>query len=83
MIAGWSWGGYITLMQLGRNPDLWTVGMAGVPVGDYEMAYREEAPSLQAMDRALFGGQPEEKPDLYRRAEPDDLRRAVRRRSCS
>jgi dienelactone hydrolase len=70
VIAGWSWGGYITLMQLGRNPDLWTAGMAGVPVGDYEMAYREEAPSLQAMDRALFGGPPEEKPELYRRSNP-------------
>ena len=77
VIAGWSWGGYITLMQLGRNPDLWTVGMAGVPVGDYEMAYEEEAPSLQAMDRALFGGAPEEKPDLYRRANPVTYAEAV------
>ncbi|MGZ8571119.1 MAG: alpha/beta fold hydrolase [Actinomycetota bacterium] len=81
VIAGWSWGGYITLMQLGRNPDLWTVGMAGVPVGDYEMAYTEEAPSLQAMDRALFGGTPEEKPDLYRRSNPvtyaDDVKAPV------
>ena len=56
VIAGWSWGGYITLMQLGRNPDLWLAGLAGVPVGDYVMAYEEEAPSLQAMDRALFRG---------------------------
>jgi len=70
VIAGWSWGGYITLMQLGRNPDLWRAGMAGVPVGDYVGAYEQEAPSLQAMDRALFGGTPEEKPDLYRRANP-------------
>jgi dipeptidyl aminopeptidase/acylaminoacyl peptidase len=57
-------------MQLGRNPDLWRAGMAGVPVGDYLGAYEQEAPSLQAMDRALFGGTPEEKPDLYRRADP-------------
>jgi dipeptidyl aminopeptidase/acylaminoacyl peptidase len=68
-------------MELGRNPDLWTAGMAGVPVGDYEMAYREEAPSLQAMDRALFGGTPEEKPDLYRRSNPvtyaDDVKAPV------
>jgi dipeptidyl aminopeptidase/acylaminoacyl peptidase len=33
-------------------------------------AYREEAPSLQAMDRALFGGTPDEHPELYRRANP-------------
>jgi dipeptidyl aminopeptidase/acylaminoacyl peptidase len=70
VIAGWSWGGYITLMELGRNPDLWRAGMAGVPVGDYVGAYEQEAPALQAMDRALFGGTPDEKPDLYRRANP-------------
>ncbi|HTG47996.1 MAG TPA: prolyl oligopeptidase family serine peptidase [Actinomycetota bacterium] len=70
VVAGWSWGGYITLMELGRNPDLWSAGMAGVPVGDYVMAYEEEAPSLKAMDRALFGGTPETKPDLFARANP-------------
>jgi dipeptidyl aminopeptidase/acylaminoacyl peptidase len=70
VIAGWSWGGYITLMELGRNPDMWTCGMAGVPVGDLVMAYEEEAPSLQAMDRALLGGTPDEKPELFARANP-------------
>jgi acetyl esterase/lipase len=78
VIAGWSWGGYITLMELGRNSDLWLAGMAGVPVGDYVQAYEQEAPSLQAMDRALFGGSPEEKPDLYRRANPISYVDAVR-----
>jgi dienelactone hydrolase len=70
VVAGWSWGGYITLMELGRYPELWSAGMAGVPVGDYVRAYREEAPSLQAMDRALFGGTPETKPELFSRANP-------------
>ena len=81
VIAGWSWGGYVTLMQLGRYPDLWRAGVAGVPVGDYVQAYEQEAPSLQAMDRALFGGTPEDKPDLYRRANPityvDEVRAPV------
>ncbi|HJX07356.1 MAG TPA: alpha/beta fold hydrolase [Actinomycetota bacterium] len=70
VVAGWSWGGYIALMELGRNPDLWTAGVAGIPVGDYVRAYAEEAPALQAMDRALFGGTPDDKPDLYERASP-------------
>jgi dipeptidyl aminopeptidase/acylaminoacyl peptidase len=78
VIAGWSWGGYITLMELGRYPDLWRAGVAGVPVGDSVMAYHEEAPSLRAMDRALFGGTPEEQPGLYERSNPityaDDVR---------
>jgi dipeptidyl aminopeptidase/acylaminoacyl peptidase len=69
-IGGWSWGGYITLMALGRYPELWRCGVAGVPVGDYVQAYREEAPALQAMDRALLGGTPEEVPEAYRRGNP-------------
>ena len=68
--AGWSWGGYITLMQAGREPGLWRAGMAAVPVGDYVRAYQEEAPSLQAMDRALMGGTPEEVPDRFERGNP-------------
>ena len=70
VIAGWSWGGYITLMELGRYPDLWTAGMAGVPVGDYVRAYEEEAPSLQALDRALMGGTPATEPETFRRSSP-------------
>jgi dipeptidyl aminopeptidase/acylaminoacyl peptidase len=70
VVAGWSWGGYITLMELGRYPGLWSAGMAGVPVGDYVRAYDEEAPSLQALDRALMGGTPETEPDAFRRSSP-------------
>jgi dienelactone hydrolase len=81
VVGGWSWGGYITLMELGRNPDLWRCGVAAVPVGDYEMAYEEEAPTLQAMDRALFGGSPQEQPERFRRGNPityvDDVRAPV------
>ena len=44
-------------------------------------AYEEEAPSLQAMDRALFGGSPAEQPERFRRASPityvDDVRAPV------
>jgi dipeptidyl aminopeptidase/acylaminoacyl peptidase len=70
VVAGWSWGGYITLMELGRYPELWLAGMAGVPVGDLIRTYDEEAPSLQAADRALMGGTPETRPDEYRRSSP-------------
>jgi dipeptidyl aminopeptidase/acylaminoacyl peptidase len=65
-------------MELGRNPELWTAGVAGIPVGDYVMAYRDEAPALQAMDRALFGGTPEEKPGLYDRGSPITYADAVK-----
>ena len=64
VIGGWSWGGYTTLMELGKHPDLWVCGVAGVPVGDYEMSYADMSPELQAYDRALLGGAPQDVPEL-------------------
>ena len=64
-VAGGSWGGYITLLALGLHPERWAVASAAVPVADYVTAFAEEAPALQAFDRTLFGGGPEEVGDLY------------------
>jgi dipeptidyl aminopeptidase/acylaminoacyl peptidase len=64
VIAGWSWGGYTTLMELGKHPELWLCGVAGVPVGDYELSYEDMSPLLQAYDRALLGGAPKDVPEL-------------------
>jgi len=64
VVAGWSWGGYTTLMELGKHPELWTCGVAGVPVGDYELSYEDMSPLLQAYDRALLGGAPADVPEL-------------------
>jgi dienelactone hydrolase len=67
VIAGYSWGGYVTLLEVGKHPELWTCGIAGVPVGDYEAGYEELSPNLQAYDRALLGGKtPAELPELMR-----------------
>lgn len=70
VLAGASWGGYLTLLGLGVHPELWTVGVAGVPVADYLTAYQDEMEDLRSYDRALFGGSPEEVPDKYRRSSP-------------
>jgi pimeloyl-ACP methyl ester carboxylesterase len=70
VIAGWSWGGYTTLMELGKHPELWLCGMAGVPVGDYELSYEDMSPLLQAYDRALLGGAPKDVPELMRDRNP-------------
>lgn len=70
VVAGWSWGSYVTLMQLGTNPDLWRCGVAGIPVGDYEAGYEDLSPPLKAYDRALLGGRPDEVPELMAFANP-------------
>ncbi|MFN8233626.1 MAG: prolyl oligopeptidase family serine peptidase [Actinomycetota bacterium] len=78
VIGGWSWGGYLTLMELGKHPDLWMCGIAGIPVGDYELSYDDMSPDLQAYDRALLGGTPAEVPELMRDRNPIHFADAVR-----
>jgi dipeptidyl aminopeptidase/acylaminoacyl peptidase len=70
VLEGASWGGFLTLLGLGVHPDRWALGVAGVPVADYVAAYEDEAPMLQALDRALFGGSPAEVPALYAERNP-------------
>ncbi len=69
-IVGYSWGGYLALLALGTQPKRWAAGVAGVPVADYLTAYEDEMEPLRAFDRALFGGSPQELPDLYRQCSP-------------
>jgi len=78
VLAGWSWGGYVTLLGIGRHPDRFISAVAGVPVADYLAAYEDESPILQALDRALFGGSPEEQPDLFTERNPITYADAVR-----
>ena len=70
VLAGWSWGGYVTLLGIGRHPDRWISAIGGVPVADYVAAFEDEAPSLQAIARALFGGDPTTRPDFYAERSP-------------
>jgi dipeptidyl aminopeptidase/acylaminoacyl peptidase len=65
VIDGGSWGGYVTLLAIGREPQRWRAAIAAVPVADYVTAFRDAAPTLQAYDRSLFGGGPDEVGDLY------------------
>ncbi len=70
VLAGASWGGFLTLLGLGTRPDAWALGLAGVPVADYVAAYEDEMEALKAFDRSLFGGSPSEVPDRYTDSSP-------------
>jgi dienelactone hydrolase len=70
VIAGWSWGGYLTLLMHGMHPERFVAGVAGVPVADYPTAYADESPLLQAYDRALLGGEPKDVPQLMKERSP-------------
>lgn len=78
VVGGWSWGGYLTLMELGTHPELWKAGIAGVPVGDYELSYEDMSPLLQAYDRALLGAEPKDVPELMAGRNPINFADRVR-----
>ena len=70
VLSGASWGGYLTLLGLGVQPECWALGVAGVPVADYVAAYEDEMEPLKNYDRALFGATPVDNPQLYRERSP-------------
>lgn len=81
VLTGGSWGGYLTLLGLGMQPDAWAVGLAAVPVADYVTAYHDEMEALKSLDRTLLGGTPEEVPQRYAASSPltyvDEVRAPV------
>jgi dipeptidyl aminopeptidase/acylaminoacyl peptidase len=70
VLAGGSWGGFLTLLGMGTQPDVWAVGLAAVPVADYVAAYEDEMEALKALDRTLFGGSPQEVPERFEASSP-------------
>lgn len=70
LLTGWSYGGYLTLLGLGKAPELWAGGMAGVAIADWVISYEDAAETLRGWEVALFGGTPEEKPEQYRLSSP-------------
>ena len=68
--SGWSYGGYLTLLALGRRPELWAGGMAGVAIADWAMLYEDSSETLKGYCSAMFGGTPAEKPEQYAASSP-------------
>lgn len=77
-LAGWSWGGYLTLLALGTQPELWRAGAAVHPVADSAAAFRAGTPALRSLDTRLFGGTPDQQPHRYAQASPMTYVDAVR-----
>lgn len=62
LITGGSWGGNLTCLALGTQPDLWAAGVAFAPICDFVDAYNDRTigEDLKALYRELFGGTPED-----------------------
>jgi dipeptidyl aminopeptidase/acylaminoacyl peptidase len=70
LLTGRSYGGYLTLLGLGKCPDLWAGGMARVAIADWAVQYEGSAETLRGLQVSVFGGTPQEKPEQYAKSSP-------------
>jgi dienelactone hydrolase len=70
VLSGGSWGGYLALLAVSLQPGQWACAIAESPITDFATAYDDRMEELRAVDRALFGGTPEQVPGRYREASP-------------
>jgi len=77
VLHGGSYGGYLTLLGLGRRPDLWAAGVAYVAIADWRLLY-EDGESLREYQAAIFGGTPDERPELHAEASPSTYVESLR-----
>ncbi len=70
IVQGASYGGYLALQALGKRPDLWAGGIAENAIADWTRAYAHLPPMMQSYHRALWGGTPDDQPDIHRNGSP-------------
>lgn len=70
LLEGGSYGGFLTVWALSQAPDLWAGGIAPVAIVDWTMNYEDSSAAMKGWARMIFGGAPQDKPELYRDRSP-------------
>jgi len=65
-LTGASFGGYLTLLGVGKYPELWAGGMAEAPVVGLETLYETTGGAMRSVQMSFLGGTPEEQPERYK-----------------
>ena len=68
----------LTLLALGRYPELWAGGMAGLAVADLTGVYRHGSDAIRGWLRSVMGGTPDEQPGRYAAGSPISYAERVR-----
>ncbi len=63
-ITGGSYGGYMTLMAIGKTPDLWAAAVEEYGIIDWLTMLKGEDPELQSYEKSLLGD-PDKEPKVY------------------
>ena len=77
-IAGYSYGGYATLLALGREPELWTCGVAGAPAPDWKEMHDLSDGTFRKFVEGLF----DHRVDLFGERSPMTYVKNVRQPLC-
>ncbi len=77
-IAGYSYGGFATLLALGREPGLWKCGVAGAPAPDWKEMVDLSDGTFRNFVEGLF----DHREDLYRERSPLTYVQNVRQPLC-
>lgn len=70
LVTGASYGGYLTLMALGKQPGLWAGGMAVVASADLISGFYDGTDWSRGYLSSMMGGTPAEKPEQYAASSP-------------
>lgn len=68
-ITGGSYGGYMTLIALGKTPDVWAAGVEEYGIVNWLTMLQHEDPFLQQYEKSLLGD-PEKDRAVYENASP-------------
>ncbi len=76
-ITGGSYGGFMTLMAIGRAPDAFAAAVEQYEIIDWRTMWQHEDPLLQAYQKTLLGS-PDEAPKVYDASSPLTYIQAVK-----
>ena len=76
-ITGGSYGGYMTLMALGKTPEVWAAGVELFGIIDWKTMLQHSDPQLQQYEQSLLGD-PVKDVAVYERASPIAFIHAVK-----
>jgi dipeptidyl aminopeptidase/acylaminoacyl peptidase len=68
-ITGGSYGGFMTLMAIGKTPDIWAAAVDLFGIIDWYTMQKHEDPELQEYDKSLLGD-PEKDRNVYETTSP-------------
>jgi len=77
-IVGYSYGGYATLLALGKEPEVWSCGVAGAPVADWKESHQMSDAEYRSFIEILF----DHKTELFEDRSPITYVKNVKKPMC-